>query len=114
MSQCSKGALCQIFCSGVLGTHAILRIFRLPLQSISDSCRHLTELQWSKKDSGPPEIADEINYKCGDAATPQELQGTYFPNQQAAELLSLLLEPLVVSVLCMLTQNMGGAYTELL
>lgn len=72
----------------------------MPLQSISDSCRHLTELQWSKKDSGPPEIADEINYKCGDAATPQELQGTYFPNQQAAELLSLLLEPLVVSVLC--------------
>ena len=68
------------------------------MQSISDSCRHFTEMQYQKQQSSQPlEVIDELNYRCGDPATQQELQGSYFPNQQAAEFLSTLLLPLVVS-----------------
>ena len=68
------------------------------MQSISDSCRHFTEMQYQKQQSSQPlEVIDELNYRCGDSATQQELQGSYFPNKQAAEFLSTLLLPLVVS-----------------
>ncbi|CAL8466758.1 g6294 [Coccomyxa elongata] len=40
--------------------------------SIGDSCRHLTEAEWSKQDDTPPEMMDEIGYKCGDSATTSE------------------------------------------
>ena len=69
----------------------------MPLQSISDSCRYLTTMEWHKQRDDPPEIADELAYKCGDAATEKELTGSYFPNKNAAQFLNTLLQPLVVS-----------------
>ena len=69
----------------------------MPLQSISDSCRYLTTMEWHKQKDDPPEISDELAYKCRDAATEKELKGSYFPNKNAAEFLSTLLQPLVVS-----------------
>ena len=69
----------------------------VPLQSISDSCRYLTTMEWHKQREDPPELADELDYKCGDAATEKELKGSYFPNKDAAQFLNVLLQPLVVS-----------------
>ena len=83
----------------------LLLTFGLPLQSISDSCRYLTEMQWQKQQDDPPEIADELKYTCGDIATQKELQGSYFPNKNAVDFMSILLEPLVVSFVALCTSG---------
>ena len=54
-------------------------------------------MEWRKPSNASPEIVDELNYKCGDPATEKELQGSYFPNKNAAEFLDTLLQPIVVS-----------------
>lgn len=61
-------------------------------QSIADSCRHLTEAEWSKQDDSFPEILDEMNYNCGDSATSKETD----PYALQSNLLYNLLEPAVV------------------
>ena len=55
-------------------------------------------MEWHKQKDDPPEIADELGYKCGDPATEKELKGSYFPNKNAAQFLNTLLQPLVVSL----------------
>nr|QOL01096.1 putative extracellular protein CSOL_025 [Pseudococcomyxa simplex] len=61
--------------------------------SIADSCRHLTEAEWSKQDDSFPEILDEMNYNCGDSATSKETD----PYTLQSNLLYNLLEPAVIS-----------------
>ena len=78
----------------------------MPLQSISDSCRYLTTMQWHKQKDDPPELADELNFKCGDAGTEKELKGSYFPNKDATQFLSALLQPLVVSSAALLPSHL--------
>ena len=67
------------------------------MQTVGDSCRTLQNIQFRKEDAQPSELADELAYQCGDAATTVEIQ--YTANLRAVEpakFLDTLLEPAVV------------------
>jgi hypothetical protein len=70
------------------------------MQSVGDSCRHLTEMQWRTQDAKPSEIVDELNYRCGDPATQQEASAANFPINGQTEFLDSLLQPAVVRHRC--------------
>ena len=83
--------ICRSLTKDNLGLLELTRYDAMP-QSIADSCRHLTEAEWSKQDDTPPEFVDEIKYNCGDAATSKEAD----PYALQSSFLYNLLEPAVV------------------
>ena len=45
-------------------------------QTVGDSCRTLQTIQFRKESGQPSELADEMNYQCGDPATAEMVQYT--------------------------------------
>lgn len=69
------------------------------MQTVHDSCRVMTQIQFRKEAGLPLELTDEMNYKCGDGVTATEVQ--YSAGLRAIEpahVLDTLLQPAVVSM----------------
>ena len=92
-------ALNAIIGTLVLAGHAgsstpIVRV----VQSVHDSCRLISQIQFRKQAGLPLELTDEMNYKCGDGVTAVEVQYTAgLRAVEPANILNTLLAPAVVS-----------------
>lgn len=66
-------------------------------QTVGDSCRTLQTIQFRKESGQPSELADEMNYQCGDPATAEMVQYTAgLRAMEPAKFLDTLLQPAVV------------------